>query len=261
MNIREKLITLSILKKGNWKEMYDFLIQDKMLTQITENQVKECLKQIKNISVLTILDPEYPECYKEMPAPPFVLYYKGNPNLLEGKRVALIGNQRPSQTGIGEARKLGFQLLDKGITLVGNLQLGIETVAHSIATKEGKTIAILPSGFWVIYPRENYDLYYQLIKGHLVLTEYPPGVSPSAQRFNRAHHLLQVLSDVLIVIEMTKGDYRLNSLKGQIDVGKVVYALPASYNVHSSRGCLELIRYGAHCFLNCSEIFSWLNHM
>ena len=53
MNIREKLITLSILKKGNWKEMYDFLIQDKMLTQITENQVKECLKQIKNISVLT----------------------------------------------------------------------------------------------------------------------------------------------------------------------------------------------------------------
>ena len=53
MNIREKLITLSILKKGNWKEMYDFVIQDKMLTQITENQVKECLKQIKNISVLT----------------------------------------------------------------------------------------------------------------------------------------------------------------------------------------------------------------
>ena len=261
MNIREKLITNKNIKKGNWKEMYDFLIQDKMLTQITENQVKECLKQIKNISVLTILDPEYPECYKEMPAPPFVLYYKGNPNLLEGKRVALIGNQRPSQTGIGEARKLGFQLLDKGITLVGNLQLGIETVAHSIATKEGKTIAILPSGFWVIYPRENYDLYYQLIKGHLVLTEYPPGVSPSAQRFNRAHHLLQALSDDLIVIEMTKGDYRLNSLKGQIDVGKVVYALPASYNVHSSRGCLELIRYGAHCFLNCSEIFSWLNHM
>ena len=95
----------------------------------------------------------------------------------------------------------------------------------------------------------------------MVLTEYPPGVSPSAQRFNRAHHLLQALSDVLIVIEMTKGDYRLNSLKGQIDVGKVVYALPASYNVHSSRWCLELIRYGAHCFLNCSEIFSWLNHM
>jgi len=258
MMLRDKLIALSVMKKGNWNEIYEVLKNDERLQGLNETKTKEMLKQVDHFSVLTILDEEYPECFKEIASPPFVLYYQGDLGLLRKSKMSLVGSRRPSEEGIKSTLSLMEYFLKREIAIVGNLQLGIEAIAQWAAIKKGKTITILSSGFSTIYPPENYDLYRRMIKDHLVLTEYPPKVFPSAARFYRAQYLLQELSDVSLIVEMTKNEARLDLIKKLIDEGKIIYALPASYQAAHSSGCLELIRYGAHCFTNAKEVLKWV---
>ncbi|MDE5978342.1 MAG: DNA-protecting protein DprA [Turicibacter sp.] len=259
MELKEKLIALSILKNGNWLQMYDVLNEDIQLNQLTKEQVSQATSKLKGINVLTILDENYPECFKEMPRPPFVLYYQGDIQLLKNKKVGVMGNRRPSTYGIDSCHEIAHHLLASNITILGNLQLGIDTIAHTCAVKYGKTIAILSTGFFHIYPSENYALFKRLAQDHLVLTEYPPHVHPSATQFHRAHQLVQELSDVMIVIEAVKEDKRLNTVQQLVDDGKVIYALPAPYHSTHSAGSLHLIKQGAYCFTHCEEVIERLD--
>ena len=76
MDLRDRLITLSVMKNGNWFKMYEVLTQDIQLKQITDRQVKEALEKLRTTQTLTILDEDYPKSLKEMQQPPFVLYYQ-----------------------------------------------------------------------------------------------------------------------------------------------------------------------------------------
>ena len=46
MELREKLIALSVLKNGNWFKMYDVLKDDIKLKQITQEQVTQAKLKI-----------------------------------------------------------------------------------------------------------------------------------------------------------------------------------------------------------------------
>ena len=79
-----------------------------------------------------------------------------------------------------------------------------------------------PLVFLHIYPSENFDLYKQIAQNHLVLSEYPPFVYPSAPQFYRAHQLMQELSEVMVVIESVKDDKRLKLVEQLVEEGKVI---------------------------------------
>ena len=96
MELREKLIALSVLKNGNWFKMYDVLKDDIKLKQITQEQVTQAKLKLGESKVLTVLDEEYPSLFKEMIRPPFVLYYQGDLMLLKKKKIGVMGNRRPS---------------------------------------------------------------------------------------------------------------------------------------------------------------------
>lgn len=259
MTLRERLIALSVMKNGNWSKMYDSLKNDIQLQSLTEEEVQRSLSKIGDTKAITILDELYPAALKEMVRPPFVLYYQGDLALLEKKKVGVMGNRRPSAYGVESCQSVMNQFLMNEVVIVGGLQLGIDAIAHLLAIRKGKTIALLSSGFLHIYPQENFELYKQIAKNHLVISEYPPHVYPSSGQFYRTHQLLEELSDVMVVLEMVKEDKRLKITQQLIDDGKIIYSLPTAYNSVHGEGNLLLLKRGAYCLTHSSDVFDTLN--
>jgi len=259
MTLRERLIALSVMKNGNWSRMYDILKNDIHLKSLTEEQVQSSLLKIGKTNVITILDEAYPEGLKEMVRPPFVLYYQGDLTLLEKKKVGIMGNRRPSAYGMESCKSIVNQFLTQEVVIVGGLQLGIDAIAHLLSIRKGKTIAILSSGFSHVYPQENFELYKQIAKNHLVISEYPPHVYPSSGQFYRTHQLIEELSDVMVVLEAVKEDKRLKIAEQLIEEGKVIYSLPSAYNWAHGEGNLHLLKKGAYCLTHSDDVFDTLN--
>ena len=257
MDIREKLIALSLIKNGDWLSMYQELKKDRSLTFL-EGRVKECLEQVVGIGVMTLLDEEYPDCFKEMSAPPFVLFYQGEIKLLKSTKIAIIGGNKVSDYGQKACQRFLRPLMKSNFVIVSGLQLGIETQAQEIAMSmnKGRGIAVLASGFHNIYPKENQGLYKRLVETQLVLTEYPLAVSPMWRQYDRSAKLIQYLSEVILVLEVTEGDRRLRQLEKELDDGKPIFVLPDYYNASNSKGGLSLINKGARCLMNWEEIMN-----
>ena len=54
----------------------------------------------------------------------------------------------------------------------------------------------------MIYPKENTDLYYEiLMSGGGVISEYPPGTALLAWLFPHCNRLIAALSDLLLVMK------------------------------------------------------------
>ena len=97
----------------------------------------------------TILDDIYPNGLKNLKNPPFVLYYRGNINLLKKLSVSVIGSRNALEYSCKWTINL-VNTLCPDYTIVSGLAKGIDGLAHRIALEKGTTIAILGSGIDVI---------------------------------------------------------------------------------------------------------------
>lgn len=80
---------------------------------------------------------------------------------------------------------------------------GIDSAAHQGAIEaEGKTIAVLGSGFEHIFPKENIPLYKKIIEsGGAIITEYPPEVVAQGQFFLARNRIVSGMSIGTLVVE------------------------------------------------------------
>ncbi len=258
MTIRNRLIQLSLIKHGNWFSMYEVLKRDPKLTQCQDEQSIQSLLNHPTIKIMTIVDDDYPSCFKEMERPPFVLYYQGNINLLSDKKIGMMGSNRPSIYGMQSCKTLVNQLMKEQVVIVGGLDLGIDAITHHICLRRGRSIAVLASGFDRIYPSENYQLYRSLSEQQLVISEFPPHTPINRQHLFLRNRVIKALSDVLMVIEATKEGKVTHVARQALYEGKSIYALPGEYNSVYSEGSLDLIKEGANCLTNYRDVLDEL---
>lgn len=258
MTIRNRLIQLSLMKQGNWFLMYEVLKQDPKLTQFQNHESIQSLLSHPTIKIMTIVDEDYPSCFKEMEMPPFVIYYEGNLSLLNQKKIGIMGSNRPSSYGMQSCKTLVNQLIKEQVAIVGGLDLGIESITHHVCLQRGRSIAVLASGFNRIYPSENYQLYRSLSHQQLVISEFPPHIPINRQHLFLRNRLIIALSDVLMIIEATKTGKVTHVARQALYEGKSIYALPGEYNSIYSEGSLELIKEGANCLTNYRDVLEEL---
>lgn len=258
MSIRNRLIQLSLIKRGNWFLMYEVLRKDPKLTQIRWEGIENSLVNFSSVKIVTIVDEEYPTCFKQLEMPPFVIYYQGDLNLIRQKKIGIMGTNRPSTYGMKACKMLVSQLMSDNVIIVGGLDLGIDAIAHHVSLRKGRNIAVLASGFDRIYPPENLQLYRNMAKEQLVLSEFPPGVALGKQHFYLRNRLITALSDILMIIEATKEGRVTQVARKALYAGKTIYALPGEYNSIYSEGSLDLIKEGANCLTDYRDILDEL---
>ena len=177
----EKYKTLQVIYNLNIEELKNnkFLNQDDISKLIKKEDRCNIDRYIdymnkNNIKLITYFDDEYPTKLKNIYDPPFVIYYKGNINLLNKKSVAIIGSRNCTNYGKVVAKHISSKISNNEIYIVSGLAKGIDTFAHIGAiSKKAKTIAVLGHGLDIIYPYENLELAGLIIKKEgLIISEY-----------------------------------------------------------------------------------------
>ena len=164
--MREKLIALSIIKKGNWDEMYQFLHNDRQLDSIDEIAACELVHQL-DCDALTLFDLHYPDIWREMPKPPFVVFYKGDIERLKSKTVSVLGGKELSTHTSSVIRNV-MRMIPDDVSVISGFEIGIEVYSMSHASQR---IAVIATGFGADgRPYQKYDSFNNMNTEDLILT-------------------------------------------------------------------------------------------
>jgi len=250
--MREKLIALSIVKKGNWDEMYQFLRHDKELDSIDEVVACELVLQL-DCSVITLMDLEYPNAWHEMSKPPFVVFYQGNINLLKSKIVSVIGGKEASSHTRELIRNV-MRTIPNDVSVASGFEIGVEVDGMNHTSQR---IAVIATGFGVDVPYKRYASFKNMSQGDLILSELPPNVKFDISTYYRTYHLIHELSDMVCVFELPSFDLRLKYLAYLTEVGKDVIVAPDVFKKSTSGG-LGLVNLGAKLLLRVKDLFKEL---
>ena len=189
-----------------WREFCD---EEKIKSYDVDLQNLEKELKEKNISLVCIFDNDFPQIEHNLKISekPFLFAYKGNINLLKNfdNNVAVVGVLTPNEDIEIREQKIINELVQNNLTIVSGFAKGCDTIAHKTCLENnGKTIAILPTTFDNIYPKENVTLVEEIIKKDgLVITEYitePQNKFERIKRFIDRDRLQAMFSKVVVLI-------------------------------------------------------------
>ena len=196
---------------------------------------------------ITQKDDIYPDSLRKIKDPPKKLYLEGNIDLLNVNIISIIGSRSCTENGIKLATKFAKGLSKQGIVIASGMAIGIDSAAHRGTLKaKGKTIAVLGSGFNNIFPKENINLYNEIIKNNgLVITEYEPNIEPSSNRFLERNRIVSGLSIGILVVEAAHRSGTSVTARLATEQEKKVFVLPHEIGDIHGVGTNRLIRNGA----------------
>ncbi|NLT94628.1 MAG: DNA-protecting protein DprA [Clostridia bacterium] len=240
-------ISPNVLQKdflGISQEMAELFYSEKSRINI-ENEVSKLTKL--KVKIISILDPHYPQSLKNIYSPPPIIYLRGKlPDT--SLRIAIVGSRKASPYGKKIALQFARELSINGVQIISGLARGIDTCGHKGALEgKGGTIAVLGSGIDVVYPRENLELYEQIINaGHSgVISEFPMGTNPQKFYFPLRNRIISGLADGILVIEAGEKSGSLITAEFALEQGKDVFAVPGPVDSSFYKGSHGLIKDGA----------------
>lgn len=232
-------------------------IKEKMVSNRNEDYIERLFWNIDkyNIEVITILDENYPNQLKNIYDDPKVLYTRGD--LIEDDKfsIAIVGSRKATSYGKWATEKFVRELAKLDITIVSGLALGIDGIAHRTALEENcRTIAVLGNGLDTVYPKKHKDIYKEIPKNGVIVTEYFLGVPPLAYNFPQRNRIISGLSLGTIIIEAKEKSGSLITASHALEQGKEVFALPGNINSVFSMGTNKLIKDGAKLITGIDDI-------
>ena len=191
----------------------------------------------KGISFITRNDANYPKRLKDIYDAPFYIYVKGNISALNYDCVSIVGSRKCSKYGEIMAKKLAYNLAKQNKVVVSGMAKGIDAYAHKgCLNAGGRTIAVLGSGINQIYPKENENLYYEILSnGGTIISEYDIYEKPLPSNFPARNRIISGLSDKLIVVEAGEKSGTFITVDFALEQGKDIYAVPGNVTSYYSR--------------------------
>lgn len=188
----------------------------------------------------------YPAGLRDLPDPPAVLHWLGDPALLAGcDGVALVGARTATPYGLEVARSVARGLGAAGVTVVSGMAMGIDSAAHAGALEAGRTIAVLATGADRPYPARSHGLHQRIIAAGCVVSEMPPGTTPRRWAFPARNRLIAALSAGSIVVEGGERSGSLITADFAAEAGRFVAAVPGPVTAPLSAGPHALLKAGA----------------
>lgn len=255
---------LRAITKGEFKLKNDTVQRIKNLLDRYDDLEKTVENYIRiagsnNIGVVSVLDKYYPYNWKSLSGMPKVFYYRGDYSIIDSLTlkgsVAVVGSRSPSRYAQYATDQICRELGEKGVTVVSGMAYGIDRQAHisSVHTKGG-TIAVLAGGADNIYPPKNKDIYDQICRNGLIISEMPPGQQPLRQYFPSRNRLIAGLTDCTLVMEAGAVSGTLHTASFAANQGKEVFVLPNNIYYENAKGGLKLLEDGGNILLGAENV-------
>ncbi|MCX6817116.1 MAG: DNA-processing protein DprA [Candidatus Beckwithbacteria bacterium] len=213
------------------------------------------------IKVITIEDKRYPKLLKEIDSPPFVLFVKGQIEVLNQPSLAVVGTRQPTTYGCQAVQKLVQDLVKNKLVIISGLARGIDGLVHrNCLVWGGKTVAVLGHGLERVYPPENRPLSEEIVaKGGALVTEYPLNFPISKTNFPQRDRIMAGLSLGTLVIEGGEKSGTKITANFAADYGREVFCVPGPIGSPQSEGPAQLIQQGAKLVTKVEDILEELN--
>lgn len=171
INKRKNIIIRNPAEKAN--KAYD-LVKNSISDKIISNLEK--WKEL-GITIIPYFDDKFPLKLKTIKNPPKTIFTIGLSNFDYSKSISIIGTRKPTAYGAQMAETIGLEFTKRGFTIVNGFANGVDTLAMKGCLKAGgKVIGVLGSGLLNPYPKENVELFHEIInKGKgFFLSEHLP---------------------------------------------------------------------------------------
>jgi DNA processing protein len=155
-------------------------------------------------------------------------------------------------------RDFASRLAADGLLITSGLALGVDGAAHAGALETGRTIAVLGTGPDLVYPATHRELARRIAERGALVSEFPPGLGPSAGNFPRRNRIISGLGVGVLVTEAALKSGSLITARFALEQGREVFAVPGSIRNPLARGCHALIRDGAKLVEDPAEILAEL---
>lgn len=227
------------------------------LTPCSEDEIEWEIKKCREIGaeIITYQDESYPYLLSQTHNPPPILTVLGRKELLNSNTVAIVGARNASANGYNFACRLANELGEAGFTVVSGMARGVDTAAHKGALGTG-TVAVIAGGIDNIYPYQNRELYHQMSKTGLIVSEFPFGTVPKGQNFPIRNRIISGLSRGVIIVEAATRSGTLITANRAIDQGREVLVAPGNPYDPRCEGSNRLIKDGATVVTDAEDVIN-----
>ena len=214
--------------------------------------------------IIAFDDKRYPQNLRQLNDAPPIIYALGNIELLNYPlAISIVGSRNASIAGRKIASRIAYDLTENDVLVISGMARGVDGSAHKGAlyakNQTGATIAVLGTGVDVIYPAENTDIYHDICRQGLVISELTCGSSAQVSNFPRRNRIISALSAGTLVVEAGIHSGSLITAKSALEQGKDVFAVPGSPLDNRSAGANHLIKEGAILTENAEDILNVLS--
>ena len=192
-----------------------------------------------------LLENDFSEALREAEGLP-ALFLSGDAASLHAPCIAIVGTRRASAYGKACAQKFAEGFARAGATVVSGGALGIDAAAHAGAlTVGGKTVAVLAGGVDNVYPAVHSGLFSRIRERGALVSGFACGAKPGEHKFLLRNDLIAALCMAVVVIEAPVKSGALRTAATAADLGREVFAVPATIDNRDYWGSFNLLRDGA----------------
>ncbi len=161
-------------------------------------------------------------------------------------KVAIVGSRKASTTGLRVATDIAKTLSKRGVVIVSGLAEGIDTAAHKATIEEsGRTIGVIGTALDHVYPRENSKLQDEMMRNHLVISQFPIGYPTRPENFVMRNRTMALIANASIIVEAGEISGSLHQGWEALRLGRPLFIWRSIVNNPSLSWPKKMMSYGA----------------
>ncbi len=247
--MRDILLYFSIKYDGDWEKIFKAIESNEKIEPIS---FKEFKSKYKN-KFITILDSKYPNNLKSISKPPFVIFFKGNLELLRKKAIWVFGisDIKVSQIKIN---KLIIETQENNLIIVNGEKYQFEKMINNKLIKNNYSNQIIVKNSGIDFFSRDNEALEKIIKNKgLIISEYPNIVFPTENKWIESNRIKTGLTKSMLLVNSLKNEFIFSILRNHIKENREIYCLeeknPNTLNHNST-----LIKNGAISVKSILEI-------
>jgi len=205
---------------------------------------------------VSALCPDYPPQLCDLSDAPCLFRVVGELPGLD-RSISIVGTRRADEEALDFAYDLARHAALQGVVVVSGGAVGIDRAAHEGAVDGGgRTVVVLPTGLDAPYPVANHELFARVVDSGCLLTEVEDGAAAQAGRFLTRNRLIAALGRSTLVVQAPARSGALSTARVARELGRSVFAVPASPWDPRGSGNLRLLRSGAQVCVRPADVLS-----
>lgn len=214
-----------------------------------------------DIKSVSCFDENFPDCFKNIPQSPVVLFYKGDLSLLcRENKLGVVGSRHPDRDSLKIADDISFAAASKDIVIISGLAQGVDTIAHKAALRaEGKTVAFIGTPLDKYYPSPHRPIQEEISRKGCVVSEYYCSQKTFQGFFLERNRLIAAASKAVCVVQAKKNSGTISTARRAIEYSKDVFSAPGVMTNPAYEGSNKLIKDGAYILTDVQDILDYFD--